>query len=69
MSEQYTGSKLKIFALNSNKPLAEKLLNQLAFRWGRRPLTVLAMEKFASTLKNQFVVTKFSLSINIGSGK
>ena len=62
MSEQYTGSKLKIFALNSNKPLAEKIAESVGVPLARRPLTVLAMEKFASTLKNQFVVTKFSLS-------
>ena len=62
MSEQYTGSKLKIFALNSIKPLAEKIAESVGGPLGKTSVDRLAMEKFASTLKNQFVVTKFSLS-------
>ena len=35
MSEQYTGSKLKIFALNSNKPLAEKIAESVGVPLGK----------------------------------
>ena len=35
MSEQYTGSKLKIFALNSNKPLAEKIAESVGVSLGK----------------------------------
>ncbi|KRM26857.1 ribose-phosphate pyrophosphokinase [Ligilactobacillus acidipiscis DSM 15836] len=35
MSEQYNDSKLKIFALNSNKPLAQKIANAVGVPLGR----------------------------------
>ena len=42
MSEQYTGSKLKIFALNSNKPLAEKIAESVGV-----PLGKMSVDRFS----------------------
>lgn len=65
MANKYFDSKLKIFfALNSNKPLAQKKLPmKLGLNLVKRPLTVLATVKFGLTLKKVFVVvtsTSFS---------
>ncbi|MQC05689.1 ribose-phosphate pyrophosphokinase-like domain-containing protein, partial [Limosilactobacillus reuteri] len=35
MSEQYFDPKLKIFALNSNKPLAEKIADAVGVKLGK----------------------------------
>ena len=35
MSENYNSSKIKIFALNSNKPLAEKIAAAVGVQIGR----------------------------------
>ncbi len=64
MSQQYFDSKLKIFALNSNRPLAEKKSpKQLVYRLVRPPLTGLVMVKSGLTSKKVFVVI-ISLSSN-----
>ena len=35
MAQQYFDSKLKIFALNSNRPLAEKIAQAVGVQWGQ----------------------------------
>ncbi len=58
MSEQYTGSKLKIFALNSNKPLAEKIAESVGV-----PLGKTSVDRFSDgEIRINIEESKFSLS-------
>lgn len=63
MSGQYSDPKLKIFALNSNKPLAEKIAEAVGVPLGKSLLIVSVMVKSVSTLKKVFVAMKY-LSFN-----
>lgn len=49
MAQQYFDSKLKIFALNSNRPLAEKIAETVGVPLGKLQLIDLVMEKSVST--------------------
>ena len=46
MSKHYFDPRLKIFALNSNRPLAEKIAEEVGVELGKSSVTHLAMVKF-----------------------
>ncbi len=46
MSKHYFDPRLKIFALNSNRPLAEKIAEEVGVELGKVLLPNLAMVKF-----------------------
>ena len=54
MSEKYNDPKLKIFALNSNKPLAQRIADENAIAAGKAKAILNAIEE--SNLKNGFGV-------------
>lgn len=51
---------IKIFALNSNKPLAEKIADKVGVKLVNLMLNVSAMVKFKLTSMSQFVVKMFT---------
>ncbi len=63
MSGQYNDPKLKIFALNSNKPLAEKIAASVGVELGKTSVDALAMARSGLISKKVFVEMK-SLSCN-----
>ena len=56
MPYQYANSKLKIFSLNSNNPLAEEIADEIGVPLGKSSVTHLVMEKSKLILKKVFVV-------------
>ncbi len=56
-------SDLKLFALSSNKELAERVAQEIGIELGNQVFTNFQMERFRSTLKNQSVGNT-SLSYN-----
>ena len=61
MTQSNTDSNLKLFALNSNRPLAKKSLNTWESSWENFQWTVLVTVKFKLTLRKASVVTTSTL--------
>ena len=59
MSEQYGDPRLKIFALNSNKPLAEKIAAEVGVKLGKSSVKRFSDGEFKSTSKKVFVGMMF----------
>ena len=61
MTQSNTDSNLKLFALNSNRPLAEKIAQHLGIELENFQWTVLVTVKFKLTLRKASVVTTSTL--------
>ena len=64
MTENYQDDTLRIFSLNANRPLAEKIAASVGTELGKAPCANLVMAKFKLILKKVFVAIMSTSSSN-----